>query len=261
MENKPERIQVIADMLDRALHERTYIDPVIMLEPGFDVDDAYQIQMKNVAREVERGAVISGKKIGLTSLAMQRMLGVGEPDYGHLLDTMNVSGGKAPIDRLLQPKAEGEIAFVLKEDLHGPNATVADVLAATEYVVGAIEIVDSRVRDWKIRLIDTVADNASSGLYVLGTEKLHPGEIVLPNECMQLYKNGAWVNAGCGSDVMGHPAQCVAWLANKLHRYGVTLKRGEVVLSGALSAAAVAQRGDRFEAVFNRLGTVKVEFV
>lgn len=261
MNAKQDSIQAIADMLDRALHERHYIDPVIMLEPALDINDAYAIQMKNVARALERGAVISGKKIGLTSLAMQTALGVHEPDYGHLLNTMDVSHGQAPIDQLLQPKAEGEIAFVLKEDLHGPNATIEDVLAATDYVVAAIEIVDSRVRDWKIKLIDTVADNASSGLYVLGAKKLRPDEIVLVNECMQLYKNGAWVNAGCGADVMGHPALCVAWLANTLHRYGVTLKRGEVVLSGALSAAVPAQRGDHFEAVFNRLGTVAVDFV
>ncbi|TLN13758.1 2-keto-4-pentenoate hydratase [bacterium] len=261
MNAKQDRIQAIADMLDRALHERHYIDPVIMLEPGLNIEDAYAIQMKNVAREVERGAVISGKKIGLTSLAMQTVLGVGEPDYGHLLNTMDVSHGKAPIDRLLQPKAEGEIAFVLKEDIAGPNATLEDVLAATDYVVAAIEIVDCRIRDWRIKLIDTVADNASSGLYVLGPNRVRPDKIMLVNECMQLYKNGEWVNAGCGADVMGHPALCVAWLTNMLHRYGVTLKRGEVVLSGALSAAVVAQRGDRFEAVFNQLGTVKVEFV
>jgi len=261
MDAKPERIQKMAGLLDTALHKRQVIEPVVVLDPDLDVDDAYAVQMINVARELERGAVVSGKKIGLTSTAMRTMLGVNEPDYGHLLDTMAVTDGRAPIDRLIQPKAEGEIAFVLKHDLTGPNATLEDALAATDYVVGAIEIVDSRVRDWKIGLIDTVADNASCGLYVLGNRHIRPDELVLTDECMQLFKNSEWVNAGCGADVMGHPALCVAWLANKLHRYGVTLKRGEVVLSGALSAARPARRGDRFEAVFNKLGTVAVDFV
>jgi len=260
MNPKDASIQKIADMLDAALHDRHAIDPVRVLDPDLDIDDAYAIQMKNIAREVQRGARISGKKIGLTSQAMQNMLGVHEPDYGHLLDSMNVSGKPVATARLLQPRAEGEIAFVMKEDLAGPNASVADVLAATDYVVGAIEIVDSRVRDWKIGLIDTVADNGSSCLYVLGEKQLRPDELSLADECMQLFKNDDWLNAGCGADVLGNPALCVAWLANKLHQYGVVLRKGEVVLSGALSAATPVKPGDRVRAIFNQLGTVTANF-
>ena len=257
--NEPS-IQKIADMLDAALHQRHAIDPVVVLDPALDVDDAYAIQLKNIAREVERGARISGKKIGLTSQAMQNMLGVHEPDYGHLLDRMDAGRKPVATSRLLQPRAEGEIAFVMKDDLKGPNASVEDVLAATDYVVGAIEIVDSRVRDWKIQLIDTVADNGSSGLYVLGEKRLRPGEFSLPDECMQLFKNDDWLNAGCGADVLGNPALCVAWLANKLHHYGVVLRKGEVVLSGALSAATPVKPGDQVRVMFNQLGTVTVDF-
>jgi 2-keto-4-pentenoate hydratase len=260
MNAKEPSIQKIADMLDAALHERQAIDPVTLLDPALDVDDAYAIQMKNIARAVERGARISGRKIGLTSQAMQNMLGVHEPDYGHLLDSMDVTGKPALVGRLLQPRAEGEIAFVMKDDLKGPNASVEDVLAATDYVVGAIEIVDSRVRDWKISLIDTVADNGSSGLYVLGEKRLRPDEFSLADECMQLFKNDDWINAGCGADVLGNPALCVAWLANKLHHYGGVLRKGEVVLSGALSAATPVKRGDRVRVMFNQLGTVTVNF-
>lgn len=260
MNAKEASILKIADMLDAALHEPHTIDPVILLDPSLDIDDAYAIQMKNIAREVERGACISGKKIGLTSQAMQNMLGVREPDYGHLLDRMDVSGKPVATSRLLQPRAEGEIAFVMKDDLQGPNASVEDVLAATDYVVGAIEIVDSRVRDWKIQLIDMVADNGSSGLYVLGEKKLRPDELSLTDECMQLFKNDDWVNAGCGADVLGNPALCVAWLTNKLYHYGAVLRKGEVVLSGTLSAATPVKPGDQVRVMFNRLGTVTVNF-
>lgn len=257
---KESRIAQLAALLDRALAGEGTIEPITLTDPQMSVDDAYAVQMINVSRALERGAAITGKKIGLTSLAMQQMLGVNEPDYGHLFDTMNVTGKSAPIDRLIQPKVEGEIAFVLKEDLRGPGVTVEDVLRAAGSVVGAIEIVDSRVRDWKIKLVDTVADNASSALYVLGSVELDPGALSLTGETMQLYRNGEPVSRGAGADVMGDPARCVAWLANALSAYGTALKKGEVVLSGALSAAVPAARGDRFEAVFSRLGRVAVTF-
>lgn len=260
--DKEIRIAHFASLLEKALNDREAVNsPITAMDPGITIDDAYAIQMINVNKALAQGGRISGKKIGLTSLAMQNVFNVSEPDYGHLFEIMDVTGKAAPMDRLLQPKVEGEIAFILKEDICGPNVTVADVVRATDTVVGSIEIVDSRIRDWKIKLIDTVSDNASSGLYVLGSKRFKLDEINLLQETMKFYKNGAFVNEGSGADVMGNPAACVAWLANKMGEYGVVLKKGEVVLSGALSAAVPAARGDRFDIVFSNLGTVSVEFV
>jgi 2-keto-4-pentenoate hydratase len=257
-------IKLYADRLYEALERRVSVGPLSAgLEGRADVtiDDAYAIQLENVRRSLAAGARISGKKIGLTSKPMQEMLGVDEPDYGHLYDTMDLTGRPVPADSLLQPKVEGEIAFVLKEDIKGPDATAAGVLAATDYVVAALEIVDSRVKDWKIKLFDTVSDNASSGSYVLGSVRKAPAEIDLIAEEMHFFKNGAEVNSGTGAAVLGDPAFCVAWLANKLWAYGVILGKGEVVLSGALSAAVEAGAGDTFAAEFSTLGKVSAEFV
>ncbi|MCK1983351.1 MULTISPECIES: 2-keto-4-pentenoate hydratase [Peribacillus] len=230
--------------------------------PGFDVEDAYQIQLETIRRKIQSGLEVSGKKIGLTSKAMQEALGVNEPDYGHLLDVMEIeNNGCISSLRLIQPKVEAEVAFILKKDLHGPHITVDDVIEATDYVVASIEVVDSRVKDWEIKLPDTVADNASSGLYILGNRKIHLSEIDLPSIQMSLYKNGEFINQGTGEAVLGNPATCVAWLANKLHRFKGSLKAGEVILSGALSAAIEAKPGDRFTADFGvKLGAVTVNF-
>lgn len=262
MADKKEKINEIAVMLEKATITAVPVaDPVTVMAPELDLNDAYAIQLLNVDRALSRGERIAGKKIGLTSLAMQQMFGVNEPDYGHLLESMDVSDGKLRAADCLQPRVEGEIAFILKSDISGPNATVADVLAATDYVAAAIEIVDSRIRDWKIKLIDTVSDNGSSCAYVIGKEKVFIPEISLPEIKMTLYKNGEKINEGMGADVLGDPALCVAWLANKLWEYGVTLKAGEIVLSGALSAAVPAGKGDSFEARFSApMGSVSVEF-
>jgi 2-keto-4-pentenoate hydratase len=162
--------------------------------------------------------------------------------------------------QVLQPRVEAEIAFVLKRDLQGPQVTVMDVLQATAYVVPALEIVDSRIIDWKIQLPDTIADNASSGLYVLGGKPLAVDELDLAQVGMVLYKNGEMVNTGVGAAALGHPAACVAWLANKLSEFDIPLKAGEVILSGALSAAVNAEPGDHFRARFAHLGEVGVRF-
>lgn len=179
------------------------------------MEDAYQIQLETIRRKTQSGLEVSGKKIGLTSKAMQEVLGVNEPDYGHLLDVMKIeNNGCISSLRLIQPKVEAEVAFILKKDLHGPNITVNDVIDATDYVVASIEVVDSRVMDWKIKLPDTVADNASSGLYILGDRKIHLSEIDLPSIQMSLYKNGEFMNQGTGEAVLGNPATCVS-LAGK----------------------------------------------
>lgn len=248
-------------MLYEAERTRAAIAPLTETDPSLTIDDAYAIQLANVERVVKEGHVISGKKIGLTSFGIQQQLGVNEPDYGHLFAAMDCADGEVPTDKLLQPKIEGEIAFVLKEDLTGGEVTPEDVRAATDYVVAAFEIVDSRVADWKIKLVDTVSDNASSGRYVLGAKRFAIDEADLPNVPMKLYKNGEVIAEGKGEAVLGDPAIAVAWLSNKLWGYGVTLQKGEVILSGAFSAAPEAAKGDEFTADFGPMGTVTAKFV
>lgn len=259
MENA--KISVFAEELFEAEQKRQPVAPLTEREPAFTVDDAYAVQLANVRRAEGMGHTISGKKIGLTSPGIQKQLGVNEPDYGHLFDAMDCPDGKIPTGDLLQPKIEGEIAFVLKEDLAGGRVSLEDVRRATDYLVAAFEIVDSRVADWRIKLPDTVADNASSGRYVLGRVRRTLDEVDLPAVEMKLYQNGQLCNEGTGSAVLGDPCMAVAWLANRLWDYGVTLKKGEVILSGAFSAAPMAAKGDRFSAEFTGFGTVEAEFV
>ncbi|GAB7389166.1 fumarylacetoacetate hydrolase family protein [Bacillaceae bacterium] len=260
-ERDREQIERLAAHLRQAEQEGKGVAPLTELVSGLSVEEAYRVQLINIQRKVDEGQRVVGKKIGLTSLAMQRLLGVDQPDYGHLLDGMVVeNGGSIPFQRVLQPKVEAEIAFVLKRDLQGPKVTVTDVLRATDYVLPALEIVDSRIKDWKIKLEDTIADNASSGLYVLGGKPVKVEEIDLPLVGMVLYKNGVIMNTGVGAAALGHPAACVAWLANKLWEFGITLKAGEVILSGALSAAVDARPGDHFRARLAHLGEVGVGF-
>ena len=239
---------------------RTTVAP-LTARADISVDDAYAIQLQNVQKVISLGHSVSGKKIGLTSEGIQKQLGVNEPDYGHLFAAMNCVDGLVPTADLLQPKIEAELAFVLKKDLTGGRVSAQDVREATEYVQAAFEIVDSRVADWKIRLADTVADNASSGRYVLGSMQLPVDEVDLPSVSMKLYKNGEQLAEGSGSAVLGDPCVAVAWLANRLWDYGVPLKKGEVILSGAFSAAPPAVKGDVFEAVFSSFGTVKATFI
>lgn len=256
-----DKIIKFANMLYEAEASRNPIPPLTELDDTLTIDDAYAIQLANVDRVVEEGHVISGKKIGLTSFGIQEQLGVNEPDYGHLFKAMDCENGECEIDKLMQAKIEGEIAFILKEDLTGGEVTAEDVRKATDYVVAAFEIVDSRVADWKIKLVDTVSDNASSGRYVLGEKKVKIEDVDLPNVEMKLYKNGELVGEGKGEAVLGDPAIAVAWLSNKLWSYGVTLKKGEVILSGAFSAAPAAVKGDEFEADFGEMGKVKAKFI
>ncbi|MFJ7826967.1 2-keto-4-pentenoate hydratase [Psychrobacillus sp. NPDC096623] len=262
METKNDsKIESHAKHLASSWRNREGVQPLTALDPELSIDDAYYVQLHTIQEYVENGQKITGKKIGLTSKAMQDMLGVGEPDYGHLTDAMEVkNGGEISFKRVLQPKVEGELAFILKEDLVGPNVTSLDVLQATDVIVPALEIVDSRVKDWKITLADTVADNASSGLYLLGGTPKKITEIDIKQIGMALYKNNELQNTGVGAAALGDPVNCVAWLANKLAKYDITLKAGEVILSGALSAAVEAKPGDHFRAKFAELGEVSVSF-
>ena len=249
-----------AEKLYDALADREPIDVISETYPGLTVEDAYEIQLMNVKRYLYEGKSITGKKIGLTSKPMQELLGITEPDYGHLYEDMDKKDGIIYMDDVIAPKAEGEIAFVLKEDLIGPNVTIEDVYRATDYVMASIEIVDSRIMDWKIKLVDTVADNGSSSCYVLGSNKVKLDNISLPDIEMTVYKNGEKIDFGKGSNVLGNPAESVAWLANKLCQFGVILNKGEIILSGAITAALKAEKNDVFDFVFNHLGSVKAEF-
>jgi 2-oxopent-4-enoate/cis-2-oxohex-4-enoate hydratase len=205
---------------------------------------------------------VIGKKIGVTSEAVMNMLDVRQPDFGHLTSAMVFADGAAiDVSQLIAPKAEGEIAFVLKHDLAGPGVTNADVLRATEAVLPCFEIVDSRIRDWKIRIQDTVADNASSGVFVLGDQAVDPRELDLALVGMTLEKNGEIAATGAGAAALGHPANAVAWLANTLGRLGMTLNAGEVILSGSLAAMVPVTAGDSLRISLGGIGSASVRFI
>jgi len=262
MENSKDSLnRKVASALKEAERTCVPIKPISKTYPELEIKDAYEVQLINVNEHVASGNKVTGKKIGLTSLAMQQFIGVDQPDYGQLFDFMEVKNGILERSRYLNPKVEGEIAFVLKKDLHGPNVTAKDVMEATDYVLASIEVVDSRIKDWKIGIVDTVADNASSAMYVIGNKKVDPNSLNLKAVSMGLYKNGEKVLSGVGADVLGDPALSVAWLINKLWEYGVTLKKGEVVLSGSLTSALAAEAGDDFKVVFFELGEVSLRFV
>lgn len=255
-------LQLIARELLRAEKEGVPLEPLTSTYPGLGVKEAYQIQLNGIESKLQGGRRVIGKKIGLTSKAMQKLLGVDEPDYGHLLDDMLLPEGEpCPRQKLLYPRIEGELAFILKERLKGPGITIADVLRATEGIMPAIEIVDSRIRDWKIKLPDMVADNASSARLVLGGRMAAAKDLDLRLIGMILEKNGELVNSGAGAAVWGNPAAAVAWLANKLAEFGICLEAGEIILSGAVTGAVDAAAGDVFNVSFCGLGTITLRFV
>lgn len=252
----------IATKLLQAESERVPIDTLTETYPGLTVEQAYRIQLEGIAMKLAQGRKVIGKKIGLTSEGMQQLLGVNEPDYGHLLDNMLLLEGEAcRSHELLLPKVEGELAFILKDTLKGPGVTIADVYRATEGVMPAFEVVDSRIRDWKIKLADTVADNGSSARLVLGSRMVPVKELDLRLLGMVLEKNGAMVSNGAGAAVLGHPAAAVAWLANKLADFDIALEAGEIVLSGAVTAAESASAGDVFTLSFYGMGSLNLKFV
>ncbi|MFJ7825409.1 2-keto-4-pentenoate hydratase [Psychrobacillus sp. NPDC096623] len=254
-------ISKLANELIEAEYYKAPIAPLTERYPDLTLSDAYHIQLQYVEKKVERGARIVGKKIGATSKAIQTMFGVEQPDYGHLFDTMMyMDGDKVPLQNLLQPKVECEIAFVLKKDLIGPNVTPEDVIEATDYIVPAIEIIDSRIEDWKIKFEDTVSDNGSSALVVIGSKATKLEGLDLTCLGMNVLKNGEYVESATGAAVLGNPINAIAWLANALSAYGVKLLAGEIVLSGAFTAALEIQDGDTFTANFAHLGTVTASF-
>lgn len=254
--------QRLAERLYQALREGITLDPLTLTDT-LDIDDAYHISLAMLERRKADGERVIGKKIGVTSKAVQDMLGVHQPDFGFLTDRMQfandacVSLSEA---RLIQPRAEGEIAFILKHDLQGPGVTQADVLSATASVAACFEIVDSRIRDWKIAIEDTIADNASCGVFVLGNVRVPPTGIDLAAVRLDMRRNGEHHSSGHGSAVQGHPAAAVAWLANTLGRFGVALRAGEVILSGSLVPLVPVEAGDHFELTVSDIGSASIRF-
>lgn len=250
-----------AQALRRAEAAAFPVEPLSRTYPALDVTDAYDVQLRNINARFGDGARLVGHKVGLTSAAMQELLGVDEPDFGHLLDEMVVADGASVVTAgLCAPRVEPEICFRLARTLRGPAVTVEDVLAATEAVAPALEIVDSRIKDWQITLEDTVADNASSAAVVHGPWAPLADGLDLAAVSVDLFVDGQSIARGDGGAVLGHPAAAVAWLANTLARFGTALKPGQIVLPGAMTTAPFVTAGQRFEAHFGSLGTVTVTF-
>ncbi len=254
-------IEQLARELRQAELEKKPVGPPTARYPDMTVEHAYRVQMRNVSGRIAAGARVVGKKVGLTSRAMQQFLGVHEPDFGHLFDDMVYDEEEPlPLGDFLQPRIEAELAFLLGEDLAGPGITLTDVLRASLAVVPAFEVIASRVADWKIKIQDTIADNGSSAGLVLGSQLMPLKGVNLKYVGMVLERNGTIVETAAGAAVMGHPAQAVAWLANKLGSMGAGLCRGEIVLAGSLTKALEVNPGDIFTATFGGLGAVKAVF-
>jgi 2-keto-4-pentenoate hydratase len=257
-----EQIQQEARELYRAEKDRSVLPPLTEKYSKIAPEESYRIQLALIEMKKADGAKVVGKKIGLTSKAMQRMLNVDQPDYGHILDNMVLQDAAVfRVGELIQPKIEPEIAFILDQELKGPGITPTQVLAATRFVVPALEIIDSRIEGWKIKLCDTIADNASSARVVLGNSPKRVDQFDLKLVGMVLEKNGDIVQTGAGGAVLGHPAVAVAWLANAVGQFGVSLNAGDIIMPGALCAAADVGAGDLLQATFAGLGSVSVRFV
>lgn len=259
-ENMDELYQDLAGELRRAY--RSGPIPPLSARTGLtDVDSAYAVQSTNTRIWVEQGRRIIGRKIGLTSEAVQRQLGVDQPDFGVLFADMAIEdGGELLASQVLQPRAEAEVALVMARDLDNPEATLDDVLAATAYALPAIEIVDSRIADWKISFFDTVADNASSGFFVVGSEPIRLGDFDLATCAMVLEVNGHEVSTGVGANCLGHPLAAAAWLVHTLSSFGETLRAGDIVLTGALGPMKPISPGDVVRTHITGLGSAMFRY-
>jgi 2-oxopent-4-enoate/cis-2-oxohex-4-enoate hydratase len=258
------RIEALGDELYRALRSQTTLAPLTERETDITIEDAYHVSLRMVNQRVDKdGERIVGKKIGVTSKPVQEMLGVFQPDFGFLTDAMEYPDRAEIVvaGNLIQPRAEGEIAFRLRSDLVGPGVTEQDVLDATATIMPCFEIVDSRIHDWNIKIQDTVADNASCGVYVLGRNEVDPRDFDLPNLKMTIYKNGEFHSEGLGSAVQGNPLTAVAWLANTLGEFGIPFKAGEVILSGSLAPLIPVVAGDEMSLEIEGIGGCSCKFV
>ena len=256
----PEQCSVLGDEFFAALQNRTVVAPPTERFADITIDDAYRVSSRILERRQAAGEVLVGRKIGLTNPAVQKHFGIDHPDFGNLTDAMRFDdGADVPVSQLLiQPRIEGEIAFVLKSGLKGPGVSTEDVLAATDYVAACFEIVDSRVRDWQITIADTIADNGSSGLFVLSAERTDPNTLDLSDAAMIMTQEGETVSEGTGAAAMGSPLNCVAWLANVLGSYDDELRAGDVVLSGSLGAVIPARAGAQLQLSISGIGEASV---
>lgn len=237
------------------------IPPLTLTYQGITLEDAYAIQVLQIERLVAQGRSVRGRKVGLTSAAMQRLLGVHEPDYGHLLDDFfHLEHAPIPLGCFLQPRIEPEVAFVLKKSLTGPGVTAHEAIAAVDFVLPALEIVDSRIEGWKIGLFDTIADNASSGAVVLGSTPTPLTDVDLRLTGTVMTRNGEVVGTGAGGAVLGSPLNSLVWLANTVGARGEALEAGHVVLPGSVCAMSPVAAGDTFTATFAGLGSVTARF-
>ena len=257
-----DKILSYGNMLYDCLRKRRTIEPLTEREPDITIEDAYRISLLLLQRRLDDGEAVIGKKIGVTSKAVMNMLQVDQPDFGYLTDRMVYNNGdEIPIgSEMIQPRAEGEIAFILKHDLEGPGVTNAAVLRATECVMPCFEIVDSRIQDWKIRIQDTIADNASCGAFMLGDRAVDPRNVDLVTCGMVHSKNGEVIATGAGAAALGSPVNCVAWLANTLGKFGIKLEAGEVILSGSLVPLHPVVPGDSMSLSIGGIGNASVRF-
>lgn len=257
-------IEALGDELFNALQGRQTLAPLTERYPDLDLATAYRISLRFLQRREQLGEKLIGKKIGVTSKVVQDMLNVHQPDFGFLTDRMHVADGSdisCSAYGLMQPRAEGEIAFILGEDLNGPGITADDVLRATAFVAPCFEIVDSRIHNWQIRIQDTVADNASCGVFALGTQRVDPRELDLAQVELHMRKNGQPAGHGFGNAVQGHPCAAVAWLANTLGELGIPFRKGEIILSGALAPLVPVGPGDEISLSLSGLGESNLRFV
>ena len=252
------KIEKYGDELYDALINRKAVAPLTDREADITIEDAYQIQQRMIQRRLDAGETIIGKKIGVTSKVVMDMLKVNQPDFGMMTSGMVFNEGES-IDASIFASCWNE--FVLKSDLMGPGVTAADVLRATDFVVPCFEIVDSRIQDWKIKIQDTVADNASCGVLVLGGRRKSPADIDLALAGMVLEKNGEIISTSTGAAVQGSPVNAVAWLANTLGKLGIGLKAGEVILSGSQSPLVPVKAGDSLVCTVGGLGGTSVRFI
>ena len=257
-----DELHELAHALMEAEHNAAPIPPLTEQRPDLAPEDAYAVAALVLGHELEHGHRIVGRKVGLTSKPMQIALGIDTPDFGTILDDMTVrDGGRVETAELISPKAEPELAFRLKAPLRGPGATAEDVIAATDYVFPALEIIDSRIADWRIKEQDTIADNGSSARVVIGSARLPVEALDLADEEVVLYHNGEERGRARSSEVLGNPANAVAWCANKLAEFGEELRAGDFVMPGSITAAVDVRAGDAVRAEFASLGAVSARFV
>ncbi|MCF8373932.1 MAG: fumarylacetoacetate hydrolase family protein [Bacteroidales bacterium] len=253
--------QEIADILYGVYESKTPCGPIADFMESKSIEEAYKIQDINTNRWISEGRTITGRKIGLTSPAVQKQLGVDQPDFGILFADMAYNSGETvDYSKLVQPKAEAEIALVLKKDLNKSKHQVTDILSAIDFVLPAVEIVASRIANWKISIYDTIADNASSGLFTLGTKPVDPADVDWELCGMTMFREGEPVSTGAGMACMGNPLNAAVWLADKMVEMNRPLKEGEIILTGALGPMVNVNPGDVFTAMINSVGEVKVVF-